>query len=183
MDASEPLRRAACVPMLALMLIFGSPAAAQDSEAAHTPAALQELEACRALPDAEAKAQCYDAAVDRMLAALDSGELVAVERSEIERAQREGAGLPSFEIPGLGGLAASSDDKAPITVHILSLERSALGAISFETDGGQRWVQVGADRAPRMPDAPLDAELTPAFGDTWFVRIPGRTPIRVKREQ
>lgn len=164
-----------------LTLALGSPSAAQD-EAAVPPPQFEALAACRAIEDVAAKAACYDAATDALLADVSDGDLVAVERTEIVRAEREGLGLPSFPVPGLGRMAAD-ESEGPVLIRIASFDRLPDGRMAFKTEDDQRWTQSGSDRVRGLPEPPFEAELRPAFGDTWFLSFGDRPAIRVQRER
>ena len=65
---------------------------------------LQPLFECRGIADDTARLTCLDAAVETLYGETESGEVVAVDREQIEAAEEStfGLSIPNFTIPGLG---------------------------------------------------------------------------------
>jgi hypothetical protein len=172
--------------LLPLALLLGTTAGAQEGPA---PSAIQALQQCRAIESADARLACYDAALDALTAELASGATIAVSRAEVEAAQRESVGLPSFSVPGLGrfvedeAAADSEESEEMLSIRVVAATLSLRGALTIETDSGQRWTQVGSDYLRRAPETPFEATLKPAFGDTYFMSSPSRPTVRMRREK
>jgi hypothetical protein len=101
------------LPITALALIISAPALAQQVDSPLSP-----LFECRQIPDDAQRLACLDSAVDTLYQSENSGEVVAVNRSELEAAEEATYGLnipefrlpriPSVSLPSLSG-GASSD--------------------------------------------------------------------------
>ncbi|MEE2527012.1 hypothetical protein V0U79_11585 [Hyphobacterium sp. HN65] len=93
-----------------LLAIFFSasvslPALAQDDASPLSP-----LFQCRAITDDAQRLACLDAAVDQLYASENSGEIIAVERAEIEAAEEAtyGLNIPQFSLPRLPSVGLPS---------------------------------------------------------------------------
>jgi len=73
---------------------------------------LQPLFECRNIADDDARLACLDAAVETLYGNAESGEVVAVDRGQIEAAEESifGLSLPNFSIPGLGRRSGGEGD-------------------------------------------------------------------------
>ena len=130
---------------------------------------LQPLFACRAIEDDSARLACLDAAVDTLYGDAEAGEVVAVDRGQIERAEEStfGLSIPNFSLPSLRGdhtelaEAAEAEAQSPERVvtrdddgRIERIEELAVTAIETRRDGkiqitlanGQVWRQTDTTR-------------------------------------
>lgn len=91
-------------------LAIAAPATAQGVESPLTP-----LFECREIPDDAARLACLDAAVDALRGETESGEVVAVERQQIESAEEAtfGLSIPGFRLPGFGDGGQDLADAEP----------------------------------------------------------------------
>lgn len=85
--------------------LISLPAYAQDQSSPLSP-----LFQCRALTDDAARLACLDAAVDQLYASENSGEIIAVERADIEAAEEAtyGLNIPQFRLPRLPSVGLPS---------------------------------------------------------------------------
>ncbi|MAK65044.1 MAG: hypothetical protein CMF75_09960 [Maricaulis sp.] len=130
---------------------------------------LQPLFACRAIEDDSARLACLDAAVEALYGDAESGEVVAVDRGQIERAEEStfGLSIPNFSLPSLRGEhtelaeAEAAEAHSPERVvtrdddgRIERIEELAVTEISTRRDGkviitlanGQVWRQTDSTR-------------------------------------
>src|SRR6185369_5733362 len=86
---------------VALGIALVSPAFAADTSPA-PPKAVQATIDCRRLSDDHARLACYDEAVDSLGKALGQGQVVAVDRSQVQAVRRQAFGftLPSLDLFG-----------------------------------------------------------------------------------
>jgi hypothetical protein len=177
----RPMRRLLPSPvcLAPLCLFAAAPASGQDGGA---PPAIQALEACSAIEGAEEKAACYDAALAALKGEIEEGATIAVTREQVEEAQRESVGLEHARLPG-GLTGAPPEAPKGLTLRVVSFGATADGRLTFVTDTGQRWSQVEARRIRLLPDPPLDAELKPGMGNTFFVSLGGRDAGRMRRDR
>jgi hypothetical protein len=132
-----------------LIAILALPAAAQTSppqRSPENPAVLDEVYACSQITDEHQRLECYDRAVGRLHEAQNRGDVVAVDRQQAERVNREAFG---FSLPSLGNLFAglgghsriATEDIAEISGHIARISRDR-GRATFTLDNGQQWQQI-----------------------------------------
>lgn len=83
---------------LGISAVLSAPSIAQDAE---TP--LSPLFECRQIADDDARLLCLDAAVDALYRSETAGDIVAVDRSELEAAEEAtyGLNIPQFRLPSL----------------------------------------------------------------------------------
>lgn len=84
-----------------------APATAQSADSPLTP-----LFECRDIPNDTERLACLDAAVDALRGETESGEVVAVDRGQIESAEEATFGLtiPGFRLPGLPGFGNDDEE-------------------------------------------------------------------------
>jgi hypothetical protein len=137
-----------------LIVALALPAAAQrpaPQQSAGSPAALDEVYACAEITDEHQRLECYDHAVGRMHEAQTRGDLVAVDRQQAERVNREAFG---FSLPSLGNLFGggghsriAAEDIAEISAHISRVSQDRSGHATFTLDNGQQWEQIDDENA------------------------------------
>lgn len=176
---------------LSIALAFGAiatPLAAfSQDEPTPLPGPVAALAACRAEQDNSVKAACYDAQLDQLIAAIESGDLVAVSKSEIEEAREMNFGLPSFRMPNLTSSLFGGDGDEPEPelriLHIVEVSTTGSRKLRVVTDDGQVWLQAESRTPHGIGRPPFDAEVRPAMGSTYFVRLNGRPAVRMERVQ
>ena len=85
------------------LLSFSSMAQSTDN-----PIELQEIYACKTKTNPTDRLNCYDQAVSRFEAAQNSGSVVTVSKSQVEKVEREAFGFNIPSLPSLGGLFGRS---------------------------------------------------------------------------
>ena len=105
-DSRNPLAcgRTAAFLLFAVGAAFGTPAAAQQSNA-DRPDLLADLQSCRAIDDSARRLACFDRAAASLLAARDSGDVRVVDREEVQETRRS---LFGFTLPKLIASATAS---------------------------------------------------------------------------
>lgn len=95
---------------LPFTLLITVPAAAQDA-----PSPLSPLFECRQISNESARLACLDAAVDELYQSETSGEVVAVNRSDIEAVEEAtyGLNIPEFRLPSLPNVSLPSLSARP----------------------------------------------------------------------
>lgn len=99
------------VRLFLVLSILAMPSAA-EAQTAGSP--LQPLFECRGIADDSARLACLDAAVEALYGEAESGDVVAVDRQQIEAAEEStfGLSIPNFSIPGLGRRGENAGDTA-----------------------------------------------------------------------
>ncbi|WP_297735514.1 hypothetical protein [uncultured Maricaulis sp.] len=144
--------------------LMTAPAAAQSGDSPLDP-----LFTCRDIADDSARLACLDAAVDALRSETESGDVVAVDREQIEAAEEAtyGLSIPQFRLPGLslpgGGEDAElaeleSSEASPQRVinrdsngQIDSIEGLAVAEIS-ENRSGEKIIRLANGQVWRQTD-------------------------------
>lgn len=171
----------ACV---AAAFAISPPVTAQDTSppAEGSAAYIDALKQCQSVDTDDQRLKCYDAAVGRVVAATEEGDLTLFNRDEAKETRRN---LFGFQIPDLGifggdGKDQPEDELFQSTVTSVSLtERKA---VTFTiADGGAVW-RIGDPPARlRRMKAGDTVEFKPASLGTYFIRVNGRTGVRGRR--
>lgn len=97
------------------LLSFSSMAQSTDN-----PIELQEIYACKTKTNPTDRLNCYDQAVGRFEAAQNSGSVVTVSKSQVEKVEREAFGFNIPSLPSLGGLFGRSKTSDAVKVNKLT---------------------------------------------------------------
>jgi hypothetical protein len=118
---------------------------APHADAGQTSGPVAALQSCRAIADIATRAACYDQAVDKLVAATASREVVIVDRTEVRNARK---GLFGFTMPRIGFLAGNKDnaedqaDAARLETKIISSRNIGYGKWRFRVEDGATWETV-----------------------------------------
>ena len=140
-----------------LAMTATSAANARKPIATGTPASVQRLISCRAIPDNAQRLACFDretAAVDQAIVKKD---LVLIDKAKATQAKKS---LFGFSIPDFGGLFGGSEDEVKeITSTVTAFSHNAYTGWTIRLADGSEWGQTD--------DAPLG--LPPRKGDKVVV--------------
>lgn len=121
-------------------LLVGSGAAARTRPDTGTPAAVQQLLACRAIADSAQRLACYDRQAATVNQAIASRDLVVIDKARATAAKRS---LFGFSVPNFGGLFGSgSDDVKQIDGTIAEVGYNPEGGWLLKLADGSVWTQV-----------------------------------------
>lgn len=165
---------------LAAALLIAAPGLAQDAQS--SPQVLNQVYACRDVAGDAERLACYDAAVGALRTAVQTGEVVAVDRQQAESVQRESFG---FQIPSLAGLipgfGAEEEPATELVVERVTPLRD--GRHIFTMTNGQVWRQVSAERAMNVRTGTAVTIRRAALGSFMLISSAGGRPHRVRREE
>jgi len=172
-----------------LIVALALPAAAQrpaPQQSPGSPAVLDEVYACSQISDEHQRLQCYDNAVGRLHEAQNRGDVVAVDRQQAERVNREAFG---FSLPSLGhlfgggssGRSIAPEDVAEISAHITRVVGARGGHATFTLDNGQQWEQID-DENPQMARTGGEVRIRRAMMGSFLMHVEAGGPaLRVRR--
>lgn len=172
----------AAAASLALSWAVAPLAVAQDAPA--TPAALEAVYACASETDLSRRLACYDSAVANLRGAQTSGDVVAIDRGNVEQMQRDSFG---FNLPSIGNLLPQVGhrdnvvDRVEVTVARMST--SATGRTTFYMEDGQVWTQVDPDRVYNVRAGDTVTVRRAALGSFMISSPRGGAGIRVRRQE
>lgn len=172
-------------PVIAGLAVVALPAFAQQ-------APLDKIYACAGITDGAQRLACFDAAVAGLKQAENSGGLAVVDRTQIERAEKEAFGLAT---PSLSALAESarSTTAAPaaekpkaldhVTFTVKSVKLGPDGKYRFVMENGQEWRQTDGMKLASLGKGPWQAEIRKGAMGGYMLKLDDRTAVRVKRAE
>ena len=142
-----------------------------------TPAQVQRLMACRSITAADQRLACYDRETAAMNKAIETKDLVMIDK---EKARAAGRSLFGFSIPNFGGLFGSGGEISQIDGTIKSTGRNQDGGWVITLQDGSVWTQT--DDWPGLDARPGKKVIVKrgVMGSFWL-SIPGENGIKVKR--
>jgi hypothetical protein len=165
---------------LALIVLCGSTGAAAAPLPTNTPV-VQAVTDCRKVDDPVGRLACYDKAVDAMVAAANSGELVTLDREQRRQARREvfGFALPSLAILDRG---EKPDELNRVAETVAAAFHNGQGKWVFRMQDGAVWRQIDDNDLSRMPRAGSAAVIRRAALGSFLLSLDGQPGIRVHRD-
>ncbi|MEQ8299426.1 MAG: hypothetical protein RH945_02680 [Hyphomonas sp.] len=161
---------------IAAICLVSMPALAEDVSTG-------DVYACAEVGTDAERLACYDAAVGRLKAAEESGDVTTITRSEVEQVKRESFG---FSIPSLPSLALrksgeTDKDLDEVTVGVKSVRKDGVGRLRVTLENGQVWVQTD-DKGVRAKNV-SEARIYSAMLGSFKMKLDGGLAFRVRREQ
>jgi hypothetical protein len=160
---------------------FATSALAADEPRA-APKAVQAAVDCRKLSDDKARLACYDSAVDALGRQLAQGEVVAVDRTQVQQVRRQAFGftLPSLNLFDRSGKA---EEMSEVVLAVESARRMGDGKWLLRLERGQVWRQIDTGDFSRDPKPGAQATIKKAMLGSYMMMIGGHSPVRVHRDQ
>lgn len=159
---------------LLLALVATSGAVAQDG-----PAAFERLSECQSLTDGAQRLACYDERMAALRAAANTGEVVIVERAQVDAARRAVFGFTAPNLPAVfgGDTVESLETKLDRATNALD------GAWVFHLADGSVWRQIDNTRItnPRARQGEEVRVRKAALG-SYFLNLGSSRAVRVRRE-
>lgn len=177
--------RFAAVALAAALLAAPAAQAQQGSpDAAQRADALERLVACRAQTDAAARLACYDDAAEALDQAERSGEVVVLDRAQMDETRRGlfGFSMPSLDIFNRRGESAAAPDIDDVAYVIRRASEPRRDEWVLEMEDGSVWRQIDGRMWDR-PRAGDPAVVSRAALGSFMIRIDGGRPVRVRRER
>ena len=165
---------------LALIAVLGLatlPALAED-------VSTSDVYACKDIATDTERLACYDAAVGRLKAAEEAGEVKTFTRKEVEDVKRDSFGfsIPSLPKLAFGGKDDSGKDKSDelkeVTFPIASISGKR-GALKITLENGQVWQQT--DTKGVNPRGQKEARIYQAALGSYKMKLDGGLAFRVER--
>ena len=170
--------RSAVLLLVAVGVVFGSPVAAQQSNA-DRPDLLADLQSCSAIEDPARRLACFDRAAASLLAARDSGEVRVVDREEVQETRRS---LFGFTLPKLGIFGAGDDEQLDeLESTITGVSRVGRNGYRIRIKEGSTWQIDGAPSRLRTPKPGDAIVLKKASLTSFFIRIAGQIGVKGRR--
>ena len=142
--------------------------------------------ACSNIAGDSERLTCYDAAVGRLKAAEDAGDVVTVTREQVEEVKRDSFGFslpsrPKLVMPALGG-----DDKdnelTEITSPVARVSSTSDGKFVIYLENGQVWQQTDNKRVYYSRKVGVDnATVRSAALGSFMMKLDDGVLFRVRR--
>jgi hypothetical protein len=169
-------RTAAAALVTALFLPTASPAQQK-------PPALEQLIACRKLPQDAERLACFDAAARGLEAAEAGGDIVVIDREQARQVRRQAFGFPLPSLALFGRGSAPEEDMDSVSLKVESASRSADGKWLLRLEGGQTWRQIDTAVLSRDPRTGGLVTIKRAMMGSYKLTTGSGGAIRVSRVQ
>jgi hypothetical protein len=169
---------------------FAAMATAQQqpahSDSSGNPELLDRVYACATITDEHERLTCYDTAVGNLHEALSRGDVVAVDRQQVERVNREAFGFSLPSLPNIfGGHHGDRPAAAALTeqdMTIASVQRLGNGRGVFTMSNGQVWAQIDDENSRNARQGGEVTVRTASLGSFLMSVKAGGPSIRVRRQ-
>lgn len=166
--------------MTTLAALTTTSAAAQERSVSDP---LSELRACRTIGSDAARLACFDRAVGALETAAASGEVVVVDRAEIQDTRQRLFGL---DVPNARLLERFGGDQGPVDALETTLTRgyqASRGEWVFELADGSVWRQVDSERFAGRARPGAEARVRRAAMGSYFINVDGARALRARRDR
>lgn len=157
-----------------LGLLMGGSAWAQSGSVA-----FERLSECQSLSDGAQRLACYDERMASLRAATNTGEVVIVERAQIDEARRAVFGFTAPSLPSVFG----GDTIESLETALTKAAPGLNGAWVFHLADGSVWRQIDNTRItdPRHRQGEEVRVRRAALG-SYFLNLGASRAVRVRRE-
>lgn len=158
------------------------PAAPLAAPAPARPPTLQAVVDCRKIEDGGARLACYDAAVASMTRAEESGDLVAIDRSQRQAVRRQtfGFALPTLAIFDRGEKPAELNR---VQETLASAWKNADGKWVFKLQSGAVWRQIDDWDLGSDPHPGSKITIKRASLGSYMLDVDSQPGLRVHRDE
>lgn len=176
------IRAARHLVTVTLGCALASSALAAGAPPAASPQAIQKTIDCRKIADGPARLACYDSAVDALGQAIGQGQVVAVDREQVQAVRKQAFGftLPSLSILDRG---EKPEEVSEVQLAVQSARRMPNGKWLIRLEGGQVWRQIDSSDFSRDPKPGSQAIIKKAILGSYMMMIGGKSPVRVHRDE
>lgn len=168
-----------------LALVCAGTALAADTPKSRAPA-LQALVECRKVADPAQRLTCYDNAASGLEAAEAAGDVVVVDRAQVQEAQRAAFGfnfrMPAFLTGGDAGDAAKRGSVLETLETTVTEARQVNGKWYIVLADGAVWRQTDNEPINSPPKAGSKVTIKRAAMGSYFLSVGGQRSIRAKRD-
>lgn len=168
----------------AILLLGGlaSAAHAQRPRAGQErPEVLSRVVQCRAIVAEAERLACYDREVAAMDQAQSTGELVAMDRTQVRRTRRSLFGLT---VPNLGIFGDDNEDEeqaSRIESTIRMATTNAMGKWVITLEDGAQWMQIDSMNLSIRPRPGQPIRIRRAAMGSYLANVNNQTAIRMRR--
>lgn len=162
-----------------LLVILGGPAAAQAK--LERSGALKAVVDCRPIADPAQRLACYDAATAALDAAEAKGDVVVVDRAQVQEARKAAFGF-NFQMPSFLTQGEAPEALKQIDSTVGSARQDARGKWTVVLEDGAVWTQIDAEKFRKAPAPGDKVEIRAASLGSFFLKVEKLGTIRAKRQ-
>lgn len=165
----------------AALMSLSTAAQAQEADRAEV---LERLAGCRTQADAAQRLACYDAAAAALDEAERAGDVVVLDRAQLQETRRGlfGFAMPSLDIFNGRGEQAEEEEIDNVSYIVASAREARDGEWVFTMEDGSVWRQIDG-RMWGRPRAGQPAVVRRAALGSFMLNVGDAPAIRVRREQ
>lgn len=171
-----------------MSLLFGlaatavlSSATGQAAPPQTNPEVLARLLACRSIAESSARLACFDVAAGAMDTARLAGEVIVMDRAQVNQARRQLFGFDMPALPQLLGPEGSAEIDS-IDTTLLNASQTGEGRWIFRLADGSVWRQVDDERVLIRNRAGALVQIRRAVLGSFLINVGGARAIRVRRQ-
>ena len=160
-------------------VLAAAPAVAAPRPAAGNapPAVVQSLLTCRAMTDAAARLACYDKAAAGVAQAINTKELVMIDKAKATEVKRS---LFGYSAPDFAGLLGGGDVKQ-IEGVVASAFTNGEGGWTVRLADGSAWTQNDDSPIAIPPQKGDKVTIRRGTRNSYFLRIGGQPGVKAHR--
>ncbi len=168
--------------LAAAMLALAPAALAKPTLSASRTAVAQAISDCRQVADRDARLACYDKAADAFEQAQAAGQVVVVDRAQVQAVKRQafGISMPSLTLFNRGPKEETLDK---ISVALAGAHQEADGKWVLTTDENATWRQIDNTELYNPPHSGSTMVVRKAMLGSFFCKVDGGAAIRCTRSQ
>lgn len=166
-------------PVLVLVAVSASPAAAQSRQAEASARVLKSFQDCRALADDAAQLVCYRETADRLAREVESREVTILDRGDVRETRRS---LFGFSLPKLKLFGGDEDDDPEFTeinTTVARVRPLEYGKLSFTLPDNAVWQTTEPVRS--RPSVGSTVRIKQAAMGSYFISFDGGRTVRGMR--
>lgn len=158
--------------------LWAQGAVAQESQPTAGAQRVGQLVQCRSVADRDARLACYDREVAGLAAAIDSREIVVVDREVVRETRRS---LFGFATPARGLLAETPEDEiTQLTTSLTAVRPFGVGRYRLGLKDAGTWETLEA-QSTLFPKTGDTVELKRGLLGSYIATVGRSRAVRVKR--
>ena len=175
--------RKVIIPLIVFAALGTSSSAIAKDDSPKRAPIFEELVACRAIADSDARLSCYDKKVNEIDIAQKNNELIVADKADIKEARK---GLFGFSLPKLklfGSGDNDEDDIKEIETVVTSAHQIGYGTWVLSMEDGSQWQQTGTRKLVLSFKVGSKVRIKKGAVTNYWANIDGQRAISVKRTQ
>lgn len=162
-------------------VVAASALSGQTTAGQERPETLTQLMACRSVAESAARLACFDAAAGALNTAEQQGELVVLDRAQVNQTRRQLFGFSMPPLPQLfGPEGAVQIDSLEST--LASASRDGEGRWLFRLADGGVWHQIDSERVRFVNQPGQPVRVRKASMGSFLLAVGTSRAVRVRRQ-